>query len=298
MNQGGGFRRGWRGNRLAYFIVCVLLCVGLIAASRAGILAPVEGIISVPINAVSGFFNRVALRISTTAADLADIQSLRQRNADLEEALAQFQSELVDLREIASDYNRLTDLLDYTSSVQNQQFVTADVVGFDSNNAMRTISINRGARDGIATGMPVVTRQGLVGRIIDVSANASRVLLINDPTSAVSARLQTSRALGDIDGSVIGLTSGNLRMTLIPLDAGVQEGDLVMTSGLGGNFPADIVIGQVTSVRSQQFELYQEAEVRSLINFDTLEFVLVVTSFQPIDLSVFESDTGSAATSP
>ncbi len=300
MNQGSGFRRGWRGNRAVYFVICLLACVGLIVASRSGVLAPVEGVIAVPLNAVSGVFNRLALKISSTVTDLSEIQTLRQRNADLEESLAQFQSELVELREIASDYNRLTSLLDYKSSVQNEQVVTADVVGFDSNNALRTLSINRGARDGIATGMPVVTKEGLVGRVIDVSANASRVLLINDPSSAVSARLQTSRAIGSVDGSVMGLRSGSLRMTLIPLNARIQEGDLVITSGLGGNFPADIVIGQVTSVRSEQFGLYQEAEVRSLIDFDTLEFVLVVTSFQPIDLSVFESDAGGStdATAP
>ena len=72
---------------------------------------------------------------------------------------------------------------------------------------------------------------------------------------------------------------GTLRMTFIPLDATVQEGDLVITSGLGGNFPPDIVIGQVTSIRQFEFELYQEAEIRSLNNFDTLEIVLVITNF-------------------
>ena len=67
----------------------------------------------------------------------------------------------------------------------------------------------------------------------------------------------------------------------------------MLTSGLGGNFPPDIVIGQVTSVRPSERGLYQEAQVRSLINFDTLEFVLVVTNFQPTDLSVFEESTGN-----
>jgi rod shape-determining protein MreC len=218
---------------------------------------------------------------------LSEIQTLRQRNADLEEALAQFQTELVELREISSDYQRLTGLLDYTTAVTNQEFVTADVIAVEPpNTGIRAISINRGARDGLAVGMPVVTGQGLVGRVMDVSANASRVLLVNDQRSSVSSRLQTSR----VEGSTIGLPGGGLRMTFIPLDAPVQEGDLVITSGLGGNFPADMVIGQVTSVRDLEFELFQEAEVRSLINFDTLEFVLVVTSFQPIDLSVFEDE--------
>ena len=77
-------------------------------------------------------------------------------------------------------------------------------------------------------------------------------------------------------------------MTFIVLDEEIAQGDLVITSGLGGNFPPDIVVGQVTSVRQFEFELFQEAEVRSLIDFDTLELVLVVTSFQPIDLTVFD----------
>jgi len=89
-------------------------------------------------------------------------------------------------------------------------------------------------------------------------------------------------------GSVVGLDSGGLRMRFIPLNASVQEGDIVVTSGLGGNPPPGIVIGVVTSKLRQELDLYQEAEIRSLIDFDTLEIMLVVTSFRPIDLSVFE----------
>jgi rod shape-determining protein MreC len=74
---------------------------------------------------------------------------------------------------------------------------------------------------------------------------------------------------------------------LIPIGQAVQEGDMVLTSGLGGNFPPDLIIGQVTSIRQFEFDLYQTAEVRSLVNFDTLEFVLVVTGFTPVDISVF-----------
>jgi len=133
--------------------------------------------------------------------------------------------------------------------------------------------------------MPVVTKQGLVGRILEVSANAARVLLVTDQNSYVSSRLQTTR----VEGSVAGQPGGTLRLLYVPLDQTIQEGDLVITSGLGGNFPSDIVIGQVTSIRRFEGELNQEAEVRSLIDFDTLEFVLVVTSFTPVDLSVFQN---------
>lgn len=282
--------RTWRSNRLVFFGVCLLIVAVLIVGSRLGLFSTVEGLASAPLNIVSGIFNRISLAVSNSAGDLADIETLRQRNADLEEALVKFQSELVDLREIASDYQRLADLLDYTSTKQNQEFVSANVIAnADPNAFLRTIVIDRGARDGISVGMPVVTNQGLVGRIYRVSANASQVLLITDPSSSISGRLQTTRA----EGSVVGQLSGDLLMTFIPLNAVVQEGDLVITSGLGGNLPPDIVIGQVTSIRQFEFELYQEAVVRSLNNFDTLEIVLVVTNFQPVDLSVFTNETGT-----
>ncbi|NWG15540.1 MAG: rod shape-determining protein MreC [Chloroflexi bacterium] len=280
--------RTWRSNRILFLVVCLVIGAALFFASRAGVLAPVEGIAAAPLNFVAGIFNRLGLSLGQSYEDWSEIETLRQRNADLEEALAQFQSELVELREIASDYQRLADLLEYTTTAQNQRVVAADVISLDQNPQLRTIVINKGTRDGITVGMPVVTRQGLVGRILDVSANAARVLLVTDPSSAISGRLQTTRA----EGSVIGQITGNLRMTYIPLDAQVQEGDLVITSGLGGNLPPNIVVGQVTSKRQFEFELFQEAEVRSLIDFDTLEIVLVVTSFQPIDLSVFEDGAG------
>jgi rod shape-determining protein MreC len=258
----------------------------MIITSIAGTIAPVEGVLSIPLNFMAGISSSVSQWANNAAGELAEIQSLRDRNAELEEALARFQAELVQQREIVSDYQRLVNLLEYTTSVEDQEFVTADVISYDPSARIRTIIINRGTRNGIEVGMPVVTDQGLVGRITAVTANAARVLLLTDESSFVSARLQNSRA----QGSVQGLLTGGLRMIDIPLDAALQVGDIVLTSGLGGNFPADQVIGQVESIRQFEFELGQEAEVRSLIDFDTLELVMVVTSFRPVDLSVFEED--------
>ncbi len=277
-------RQNWTANRVLFLFATLSFCGCLIVVSATGILAPVEGVAATPLNIISGFFNRLSIGLTNTITDLSEIQNLQERNAQLEEIIALNQIEIIQLREIASDYDRLAGLLNYTTSVENQEFVTADVIGRDQNAVIRSIIINRGSRDGIAIGMPVVTELGLVGRVIQVSADASQVQLITDENSAVSARLQTTRD----EGSVIGQLSGGLRLTFVNLDSNIIEGDLVFTSGLGGNFPPDILIGQVTSVQQFEFELFQSAEVRSRIDFDTLEFVLVITSFQPVDLSVFE----------
>lgn len=260
------------------------LCGGLVLLSLAGVLAPAEAVVSAPLNGLSGLLNRISLSINAVFEELNSLGQLRERIAALEEQLARRQVELIELREAASDYERLRDLLAYTAPLEDQEFLPADVIAIEQTGIARSIIINRGTRDGIAVGMPVTTELGLAGRIIDVSANAAQVQLINDENSAVSSRLQTTRA----HGSIIGQASGVLRLTMVDLDEVIEQGDLVITSGLGGNFPPDIVVGQVTSVRQFEFELFQEAEVRSLFDFDTLELVLVITSFEPIDLMAFE----------
>lgn len=285
MNQSS--RRGWRANKAVYFFILMLVVTGLFALSQAGILSPIEGLAAAPLNALSGVFQRVAVNISGGVLDLTGIQTLQQRNAELEQALARLQAEVVDLREVSSDYQRLAALVDYASALQNQQVLTADVIGYEQT-PLRSITINRGTRDGLQAGMPVVTDQGLVGRIIGVQANGARVLLVSDPSSAISSRLQTTRA----EGTVVGQVSGNLEMTYIPLGAQIQGGDLVLTSGLGGNLPANLVVGQVTSSRTG-LDVYQIAQVRSLIDFDALETVLVITNFQPVDLSAFQQTGGN-----
>jgi rod shape-determining protein MreC len=285
MNQ--GLRRGWRANKAVYFFVLILVATGLFALSQAGILSPFESLVAAPLNALTGVFQRVAVSVSGGVLDLSEIQTLQQRNAELEQALARLQAEVVDLREVASDYQRLAALVDYASALQGQQVLGADVIGYEQT-PLRTVTINRGTRDGLQVGMPVVTDQGLVGRIIEVQANGARVLLVSDPSSAISSRLQTTRA----EGTVVGLVSGNLEMTYIPLGEQIQDGDLVLTSGLGGNLPANLVVGQVTSSRAG-LDVYQIAQVRSLIDFDALETVLVITNFQPVDLSAFQQTGGN-----
>ncbi len=279
-------RRFARPGRFFALLLTLGLCACLVLLSATGLLSPLESVASVPLHGLAGLFNRASLSLNDAIEDLNELGSLRRRIAELEAELARRQAESIALREAASDYERLKRLLAYTAPLEDQQFLPADVIAVEQTGIARSVIINRGSRDGLSIGMPVATELGLVGRIIKVGANAAQVQLINDENSAVSARLQTTRA----HGSVVGQASGVLRLTMVDLDEAIAAGDLVITSGLGGNFPPDIVVGQVTSVRQFEFELFQEAEARSLIDFGALELVLVITSFEPVDLSVFEEE--------
>ena len=270
--------------RFSWYILTLLLAIGLIILSANGIIEPLESIISYPLTIVSGIMNRIAIQFSGDIKDLSELQYLRQRIVDLEELVGQYQSEQIVAREIQQDFERLAALLNYTQTNEATRYLAAEIIANEASGFINGMILNKGSRDGITIGMPVVTELGLVGRIVAVRANFSQVLLITDANSSVSARLQSTRAQGSVSGSA----ANQLRMTFIPLNTSIQINDVILTSGLGGNFPGDLIIGRVESVRQFEFELFQEAVVSSLIDFDSLEFVLVVTSFQPEDLGSIE----------
>lgn len=271
--------------RLVVLGILVIACVILISTgSRSGILRPVISAIMYPLNPILGALDSGADATLSNTQTTEDYDTLAERSRELERTVAEMQVEIVRLREIEQDYYRLSGLVNYSAEHPDQNLITADVIALDTSGYNRWVIINQGARQGIKVGNPVISELGLVGRVEEVAATVSWVRLAIDPASLINAVVQDTNA----NGLVIGQLQGGLLMEEIPQEYTVEVGDLVLTSGLGGAFPADIVIGQVTTVNNPPAELFQEAQIRPTVNFDNLEIVAVITSFQPVDLSVFE----------
>jgi len=274
-----------RSGRIFSFGMTLVIVAALIFLSTTGALNTVENLAAVPLHLLQRVVSSPAQAISGAVDDLAEYRRQKQRIDDLEEALAIYQAELAQLREKGADYDRLAALLDYNRfGPEDHEYVTCDVIGMDTTGFVRAIQIDCGRRDGIELMDPVVTERGLVGRVTQVSATGAEVLLVTDPTSRVNARLQSTREDGVVSGQLV----GDLLMSFIPIEAQVREGDLVMTNGLGQTLPADLLVGQVLSVSLSENELYQEARVRSLVDFNRLEIVQVIVNFEPVDLTIFE----------
>ncbi|MBN1122968.1 MAG: rod shape-determining protein MreC [Anaerolineae bacterium] len=274
-----------RENRwLVTFGILLIVTILIIAGSQSGVLRIIQTAIMAPLKPAAGLLTDGAGAAQELTEDPLEYADLEERALELERLVAEMQVEIVRLREIEQDYYRLSDILNYASENTDQNFVTADVIARDTSSYLRWVIINRGTRDGVQVGNPAISDLGLVGRVESVAANAAWIRLTNDPESAINARLQTARA----EGTVTGQLQGGLRMELIPQEALVEPGDLVLTSGLGGTFPANIVIGQVTSVRRQQADLFQSAEIRPTVDYDNLRIVSIITSFEPVDLATFD----------
>jgi len=216
-----------------------------------------------------------------------DIVTLRTRNAELESQVSQLQAQVIELQQRVSETEILAALVDFSRSNPESTYKAAAVIGRDPSPFLDYIIINRGSNDDIRRGMPVVTNQGLVGRVDAVIADAARVQLITDPASVVNVRLQNA----ETDALLLGSVTGDISLDLISQNVTVEPGDLVLTSGLGGGYPPDLILGQAVTIRTLEYELFQQATVQPAVDFTRLEIVLVITNFRPVDITPLVPET-------
>ena len=255
-----------------------MIALGLLILNLSGFLQPAQNLVARPITAVQTWF---ALRFSALRDVLAsprDMATLRGEVNRLEAENALLQQEIISLREQAAEADVLAALLNYARSQPQSRYLATNVIGRDVSPFIRSILIGGGSDAGISKGMPVVTSRGLVGRVVEVFATYSRVQLITDPENAVNVKFQESRTEGVLTAQL----NGELVADLIDLNAELSQGELVLTSGLGGKYPADIPIGRILSIHHRDYDLFQQATIQSSVEFDQLDIVLIITNFRPL----------------
>ena len=261
--------------------VIFLVVGGIIALALGGFFSSSSNVFTgTMINAQSWFSSRFyALQDFFTSP--RDIVSLRQQNAELQNEVANLQAQVIQLQQQVGQTQVLAALVDFSRARPENTYKAAAVIGRDPSPFMHYVIINRGSNDGVLRGMPVVTNQGLVGHVEAVIADAARVQLITDPASSVNVHLQNA----DVEASLVGSVTGDLLLQYIPQNAVVEPGDLVLTSGLGGGYPPDLIVGQVLNIRSRDYDLFQQATVQPVVDFNNLQIVLIIVNFKPIDIS-------------
>jgi rod shape-determining protein MreC len=259
-----------RSERLRRLIPYLLIAavVGGLVVQRAGLWEPIEGLLSQAVVPLQRGISQVVAQVGSLSQTARDLRELRRRNEEL-------------AAEVEAALQR--DLLNFAQSHPSFDIQGAHIVGLvigrDPSNLQRYVTLDVGRKAGVARNMPVVTNRGLVGRVSEVGDSWSRVLLITDVSSSVNAITQSTRATGLVQGRPDGLPV----MRDIPQGDTVSVGDTVFTSGLGGNFPRQILIGQITAVERNDYDLYQTATMQPTVDFNHLEMVLIITDFEPIE---------------
>lgn len=262
-----------RRNRVLVASLCCLALAAVLLASTAtgrgrtdrlgrlllDVMAPVQRLGSTVTGGVADAWRNVAAIFRRRA----ELDWLQERVATLEERA-------VRLEEVEQENRRLRDLLAFRERLAGD-VIAAHVVGRDATGLGRTITIDRGERDGVVKGAAVLAPAGIVGQVFLASAHAARVILITDHNSGVDAIVQRTRARGIVEGTV---TEG-CGLKFVKRTEDLQPGDVVVTAGVDGIFPRGLPIGQLVTVDKRGQGLFQYATVQPFVDFDRLEEVVV-----------------------
>lgn len=271
-----------------------LFILGIMALALSGYLAPISRLALAPLISAQTWLSGRFQIVRSLLSQPQDVTRLRQENTDLQAEVSRLQAEIIDLKQQLSETRVLSALVDFARVHPDNSYVSASVIGRDPSPFVKYVIINRGSDQGVRRGMPVVTAQGLAGRVVAVTAGAARVQLITDPESSVNVRIEPSAPQAMLNGS---LTS-ELNVDMIPQSSNVLVGELVLTSGLGGNYPSNLLVGQVTGVRRKETDLFQTASIQPVVDFSRLEIVMVITNFRPVDITPLVPTPGTPAEAP
>ncbi len=261
------------------FAVLFILALALLVSRNTALVQGVSGAVTTALVPAQLALARAGSSVSGFTQAVSEIQTLRADNAKLRDEVDRLTLENVQLREQAVAEQQAAKL-DAVAKQISYATVPAPVIARDPTGAIQSIVLGSGSNDGIAVGDVVVSDQGLVGRVSQVGPGYSKVLLVTDPGSVVSALVQGSRASGLVRGQY----GDTLVMDWILQTEPVSIGDVVITAGLSDGtdlrslYPKGLVIGKVVALERAQNSAYKTAIVLPAVDLRRLEHVLVVKS--------------------
>ena len=203
---------------------------------------------------------------------LKELYQVSQKNKSLNEELIRLKIEILSSKEESLENLRLRELLGFKSKTE-YEVIPAEVVALEPNRKSYMVMLDIGENDGVERNLPVINMKGLVGRVTDVEEGSCWIELLLHPNCRVAVLDQRSRVHGIIRGA-----QGNfLKLDNVPTDGDIQVGDKVISSGLGGIFPAGLEIGEVKKVGGVEgWRLFKSILVKSGVDFNQLEELFVL----------------------
>ena len=264
--------------------VLVLFVLGIAFFALSGYMAKAIDRVLAPVIRVQSTLMERLNFVTTLFRISEDEVKLVAENEALKEQVAELQSRIIELQQNLNEADILYALLGFARSSPDEQYIPAKVIGKDPSPFLKYILIDQGSDQGIRAGMPVVTNKGLVGRIEAVTGSAARVKLITDSTSMINVVVTDVDADCMLQGSI----TGDVTIEMVSQDVKLAPGQVIQTSGLGGEFPADFIVGQVLNVNQINNEIFQSASVLPAEDFNSLQAVLVVSNFSPANTAPLE----------
>ena len=214
-----------------------------------------------------------------------NFSKVKQENEELAAKNAELENKLIEYNRMKEENTTLREMFDYSQANKNYNYLGCNIVGYSGGNISNGYIIDKGTNDGVKKDMIVITPAGLVGKVTKSESNYSIVQTILNENIAVASMVESTR---ETTGILQGITdSKNKNLTMlsnIPIDSEIKEGDVILTSGLGGMYPQEIRIGEVVSVEVDSVGIMKKAIVKPYVDFNKLEGLFVVVPKEEINI--------------
>ena len=264
----------FRRYHLFIFIILLLLAALVLMSLRAQQRKGVEFFDALLMEICSPFQKAstfVSKTIRGTFQQYVFLVNLEKENRMLKQKVAELQAETHQIKEMRLANDRLRHLLQFREK-SSPSMIGAEVIGQDPSSWFKSVTIDKGERDGVKRGMAVVSPTGIIGQILKTAPHYATVLLITDYNSAIDSIVQRTRAKAIVEGK--GENRCQLKYLLRTEEVAV--GDTVVTSGLGGNFPKGLMVGEIKKVDKKGHGIFQHAELVPSVDFTQIEEVFVI----------------------
>jgi rod shape-determining protein MreC len=236
----------------------------------------VENGVGVTINSVQGVFYKGFYKVRNSFKFITNFSDVKKENEELKKTNSDLQVKALEYTDAIKENERLRSILKFSKQKDQYNYIGADINGI-SGNFSDGFYINKGTNKGIKTRMIAITGEGLVGQVTSVGSNWSIVQCLSNENIAVAGLVESTR---DNDGIVKGYKDENNKLLAeiqrLSLDSAIKKGDVILTSGLGGFYPAGIRIGSVLSVYEDKGEVMKGAIIEPYVDFTKIEEVFIV----------------------
>lgn len=273
-------------NKLAVTIVVLSVAFfGIIIFSLSKESSSIASGVGTVVSPLQNIIYKVNDNVKGSLEFFLNFSKVKEENEALKAENIDLQNKLIEYSRMKEENTRLREVLKYTESKNNYDYVGVDIIGYSGGNITDGYVINKGTKDGVEKDMVVISAEGLVGKVTRAETNYSIIQSIINENIAVSVMVQSTR---ETTGILRGVTdSKNRNLTKIynlPIDSNIKEGDVILTSGLGMVYPKEIRVGEVLSVETDNVRVMKNAIVKPYVDFNKLEELFIIIPKDKIDM--------------
>ena len=273
-----------KGIKMGAIVLAAVLIIAFSARAlggRAGFFQNLSGSMKKPIQGAVG---AVADWLEGIYGYMYKYDDLQAENESLKSQLAEAQAEARDEKSAAEENERLRNLLDFKEKHTDYELESAKIVARSASNWSSAYTIGKGSADGIKVGAPVITDTGvLTGTVKEVGTNWATVSTVIDAGTKIGATTSQSGSTGMIMGDYDLMQKGYAKLTYLPSDSQIFQGDTVLTSGVGGAFPEGLVVGSIDSVQTEAGGQVEYGLIKPGCDLNALVQVFVIKSYDVVN---------------